>query len=95
MVDFLDPRALPSAPIEAYNARIDATAGPISIGLLANGFPDSVSFLTEIEHALNRELPNAIEFHHYNKGDASIVAPDEMIERIAEACQAVVAAYGH
>ena len=94
MVEFLDPRAEPSAPVEPYTARIDPKNGPISIGLLANGFPDSVAFLIQIEEALRRELPEA-EFHHYNKGDASIVVPDEMFERITRECQAVVAAYGH
>lgn len=94
MVEFLDPRAEPSAPVEPYTPRIDASEAPISIGLLANGFPDSVSFLGEIENALREELPDAV-FHHYNKGDASIVVPDEMLGEIAEACQAVVAAYGH
>ncbi len=94
MIEFLDPRAEPSAPIELYTPRIDPQTRPVSIGLLANGFPDSVAFLTQIEEALRRELPDA-EFHHYNKGDASIVVPDEMLDRISRECQAVVAAYGH
>ena len=94
MVEFLDPRAEPSAPVERYTPRIDAHQTPMSIGLLANGFPDSVAFLTQIEEALSRELPEAT-FHHYNKGDASIVVPDDMLERISTECMAVVAAYGH
>ena len=94
MIEFLDPRAEPSAPVELYTPRIDARETPMSIGLLANGFPDSVAFLIQIEEALRREHPEA-SFHHYNKGDASIVVPDEMLERISGECMAVVAAYGH
>ncbi len=94
MLEYLDPRAEPSAPVEAYTPRIDPRRAPISIGMLANGFPDSVAFLQQIEDALRAELPEAT-FHHYNKGDASIVVPDEMFERITRECQAVVAAYGH
>lgn len=94
MIEFLDPRAEPSAPVEPYTPRIDPHQAPFSIGLLANGFPDSVAFLIQIEEALRKELPEA-SFHHWNKGDASIVVPDEMLGEISRECQAVVAAYGH
>ena len=94
IIEFLDPRAEASAPVELYTPRIDPHQVPLSIGLLANGFPDSVAFLIQIEEALRRELPDA-QFHQYNKGDASIVVPDDMLARISSECQAVVAAYGH
>lgn len=94
MLEFVDPRAQPGAPIEAYTLRIDPGAGPLKIGLLANGFPDSVAFLQEIEQVLKRDRPG-LEFRHYNKGDPSIVLPDGLVQRIAEETQAVIAAYGH
>lgn len=94
MIEFLDPRAEPTAPIEPYSLAIDLSEGPIDVGLLANGFPDSVNFLERIAEALAEELPE-LQFHSYNKGDASIVVPDAMLDDIVKECQAVVAAYGH
>jgi hypothetical protein len=93
-VRFLDPRAEPGMPVEAYELGVDVAAGPIDVGLLANGFPDSVAFLDQVGAALAEVLPQA-RLHHYDKGDASIVVPDELLEEIAGTCQAVVAAYGH
>lgn len=93
-VTFLDPRAEPGAPVEPYTLGIDLDATPITIGLLANGFPDSVNFLREIEVELAKALPHAI-FKHYDKGNASAVANEAMLSDITGSCQAVVSAYGH
>ena len=94
MIEFVDPRAEPSVAMEAYTLSIDPNEGPISIGLLANGFPDSVAFLNRVEAALQQKLPQA-EFQHYDKGDPSSVVSDEMLDTIVGECDAVVAAYGH
>lgn len=94
MIEFLDPRAEPSAPVEPYRLGIEVGEGPIDIGLLANGFPDSVKFLDRVEEALRNRLPEA-RFHRYDKGDASSVVSDAMLETIVAECQAAVAAYGH
>ena len=94
MIEYLDPRAEPSAAVEPYDLAIDVTGAPITIGLLANGFPDSANFLEQIAQALARQVPRA-SFRSYNKGDASIVVPDDMLAAITSECQAVVAAYGH
>jgi hypothetical protein len=93
-VQFLDPRAEPGMPVDPYELVIDLRSGPVEIGLLANGFPDSVNFLEEVEAALAAALPEA-RFHRYNKGNASIAAPDALLGEITAQCQAVVAAYGH
>jgi len=93
-MEFLDPRAEPSLPVEAYALSIDLTRGPLTIGLLANGFPDSVAFLRRVEVALTAHLPHA-GFHHFDKGDASSVVSDAMLDSIVSECRAVVAAYGH
>ena len=69
-VTFVDPWAEPSLPIEPYELGIDVAAGPVAIGLLANGFPDSVEFLDQVQAVLAEALPQAT-FHHYDKGDAS------------------------
>jgi len=94
VIEFLDPRAEPGLPADAYDLSIDLVDGPLDVGLLANGFPDSVAFLRQVETALAARLPH-LTFHHYNKGDASSVVSDTMLDTIVAECRAVVAAYGH
>jgi hypothetical protein len=65
-----------------------------TIGLFANGFPDSAAFLTKIEGALATRLDNA-SFVHMDKGNASRLATEDEVATIAARCDAVVAAYGH
>ncbi len=93
MIEFLDPRAEPAAPVEAFTLAADLS-GPVDIGLLANGFPDSVAFLRHVEEALAALLPEA-RFRHYDKGDASSVVSDALLGTIVAESRAVVAAYGH
>lgn len=93
-VEFVDPRAEPGRPVEPYVLRLDAAAGPLEIGLLANGFPDSEVFLDHVEKALAATLP-AATFHRYNKHNASSVITDDMLDSVVAECGAVVAAYGH
>lgn len=94
MITFLDPRAEPGAAVEPYELSIDASAQPSVIGLVANGFPDSEAFLDQVEKALAVEVPTA-SFRRWNKNNASSVIGGTMLEEVVEACDAVVAAYGH
>jgi hypothetical protein len=97
-IRFLDPRAQPSAPISPYEAKLDwslAQNQPLSIGLLANGFPDSDTFLETVEIALRNVLAKDTVFSFTNKGNASAPASKEMVEAIAANTHAVVTAYGH
>jgi hypothetical protein len=97
-IRFLDPRAQPSAPISPYEAKLDWSLGhnePLSIGLLANGFPDSDTFLETVEIALRNVLAKDTVFSFTNKGNASAPASKEMVEAIAANTHAVVTAYGH
>jgi hypothetical protein len=41
------------------------------------------------------EKLTSLRAEHYNKGNASIAAPQDMLEEIREGCVAAVAAYGH
>ncbi len=66
----------------------------IRIGLLANGFPDSVEFLNELGTALQKLRPG-IKLHAYNKGNASIPANEQLLGEIGGDCVGVIAAYGH
>ena len=92
-VRFHDPRALPSAAAEPYRLALDPGAG-ITVGLLANGFPDSVRFLEHVGVALIAAAPG-IALERYDKRDASSLASEALLDRIGASCGAVVAAYGH
>ena len=92
-VQYHDPRAQPLTPAEPYRLRADLSK-PLTIGMLANGFPDSDTFLEAVEAALAERLPDAL-FRHYNKGNASIRVSEEMLAAIAAECGALIAAYGH
>lgn len=92
-IEFLDPRAEPLAAPEPYELARQLEPGT-TIALLANGFPDSVPFLRHVEAALG-EAYEGLTFTHFDKGDASVVVSDEMLDEIEADCQAVIAAYGH
>ena len=86
------PRAEPSAKTEPYDLAIAATA--TAIGLLANGFPDSERFLDQVEQNLLSLSPD-LRVHRFNKGNASVLAGDQLLDGISAECRAVVTAYGH
>ena len=94
MITFLDPRSEPGAPIEPYELSIDAEATPLTIGLVANGFPDSEEFLDQIEKAMAVSVPHA-SFRRWNKHNASSTISDSMLDEVVDSCQAVVTAWGH
>lgn len=94
MITFVDPRSEPGAPVEEYALGIDVTAEPAVVGLIANGFPDSVEFLDQIETALVAHIPD-VSVRRWNKGNASAIISDDMLSEVVVACDAVVAAYGH
>lgn len=93
-VQYVDPRGETATPVEPYELSVDLHGGPVTIGLLANGFPDSVAFLDQVGAALQAELGD-VSLVAYDKGDASTIASDDMLDAIQGECQAVVAAYGH
>lgn len=92
-IEFHDPRGNSRVAAEAYVCRHTLGAGT-TVGLLANGFPDSEVFLEAVDAALQRELPD-ITTRHYNKHGASVPADDAMVSRIASECDVLVTAYGH
>ena len=93
-VEFLDPRAEPGAPVEPYALSVDPGSRPVTIGLVANGFPDSEPFLDQVEKALAVALPDA-DFRRWNKRNASSMISDAMLSEVVADCDAVVGAYGH
>jgi hypothetical protein len=93
-IEFVDPRGQPSAAVEPYVLAVDLHDGPAAVGLLANGFFDSVAFLDQVAEALADAVPG-VTIHRYDKGDASSMAPDQLLDGISAECAAVVTAYGH
>ncbi len=95
MLQFHDPRAATGVRREPYGLGIDlARMNDVSMAFLANGFPDSEVFLEKVADALKPLLPG-LTIHTFNKGNASIPAPPELLEKIKNGCQAAVTAYGH
>jgi hypothetical protein len=95
MIEFHNPQGERAVPADPYTLGIDLAANPPSVvGLLANGFPDSENFLRHVGTELKR-LIDGIEVRVWNKGNASIAAPDSMLDEIQAQCDAVIAAYGH
>jgi len=95
MLEFHDPRAPIGVQREPYGLGIDLMRmNDPCMAFLANGFPDSERFLENVAEAMERLLPR-LTVRAYNKGNASIPAPPEMLDEIQANCHAAVAAYGH
>lgn len=92
-ISFIDPRGRAQQAAQAYTCKHALTGEPV-IGLLANGFPDSVAFLDAVETALAAVLPDA-SFRRYAKPGASAPATAELVTQMAAECDALVTAYGH
>ena len=92
-IEFHDPRANPSIAATPYNLQ-HTLQGNISVGLLANGFPDSEAFLDEVENSLIKALPDA-SIRRYNKHGASVPANDKLMDQIKNECDVFLSAYGH
>lgn len=92
-IEFHDPRANPAIPATPYtlHANLD---GEITVGLLANGFPDSEAFLDEVDAAISKALP-AARINRYNKHNASVPASEDLMQEISDQCDVLLAAYGH
>ena len=96
MIEFHDPRGETATPEEKYELshHIAADGSGTTVGLLANGFPDSDTFLDVIGRVLSERLPK-LNVKLWNKGDASITVPEAMLNEIEAECQIAIAAYGH
>ncbi len=93
MVTFVDPRGVPGAATLPYTLNDPLEPGAV-IALMANGFPDSATFLDHIADAIGTRLPD-VGFARFDKGNASRLADDAMLDDVAGTCTAVIAAYGH
>jgi hypothetical protein len=94
MIEFHDPRAPTDVTVTPYALSIDlGRESDVTVGFLANGFPDSDVFLQALADALVARIP--VRTRHWNKGNASIPASPQILDEIGASCGAVVAAYGH
>ena len=92
-IQFHEPRADARKPDQPYRCRLAQAAEP-TLGLLANGFPDSEAFLDAIAAAIMQARPG-VRIRRYNKHGASVPAQPDLIDTIVAECDAVVTAYGH
>lgn len=92
-VRYLDPRAEPGGEPEPYELRTDLAPGTV-VGLMANGFFDSVAFLDAVEQALHEARPD-LPVVRFDKGNASSPATPVLLDEVARQCGAVIAAWGH
>ena len=92
-VQYHDPRGELPTQATPYQLGL-AFDQPRTLGLLANGFPDSVQFLDALEAALRASVPT-LSFRRYDKGNPSIPASEALLDRMAAECDAVASAYGH
>ena len=97
MIRFHNPAAKTAIAPEPYELSCDIrpkNGAEVTVGLLANGFPDSEVFIRKVGEAIQKRLPN-ITTKLWNKGNAGVPASEEMLREIAESCQVAIAAYGH
>ncbi len=95
MIEYHDPQAEVNVKNYPYDLGVKIMgSNQITLGLMANGFPDSENFLALIAEVLQAREPG-IKVQMYNKGNASVPASDELLAEITDQCEAVVAAYGH
>jgi hypothetical protein len=92
-IRFVDPRGVPSRPADPYRLSLTLEQ-PRTIGLLANNFPDSVTFLDELETVMREAFPSVLT-RRYAKPNASDVATAELMATITNECDGLITAYGH
>lgn len=92
-IRYVDPRAEPSRAAEPYTLSLDIASKPVTLGLIANSFPDATRFMNHVETALRAAIPT-LDIVRYAKPDTSPARADMRLE-IERKCDAVVSAYGH
>lgn len=92
-VNYLDPAAEEAVAVERYGLSLDMTQRPLTLGLIANSFPDATNFTDHVERALAALLPGVM-FRRYQKPNVEPVSP-KMLADLARDCNGMVAAWGH
>jgi hypothetical protein len=92
-VTYVDPAAEDSKPAEPYELFLDMAQRPLTIGLVANAFPDATNFTNCLETALIAALPG-VTFKRFQKTSVDPV-PDAMLVEITAECDGMVSVWGH
>ena len=94
-VSFHDPRP-PVVEAEQSFERLQLRTIPRSptIGLLANGFPDSAQFLDAVAQQISA-LIDGVSFERVAKVSPPTPLTASQLTLLTTTCNAVVAAYGH
>ena len=94
MIEFHNPEAKVAVENIPYELTVPIRGQTVEIGFLANGFPDSESFLGHLGEAMHRLEPG-IRVSSFNKGNPTIPAGEGLLDELKSRCAGVVAAYGH
>ena len=92
-VTYVDPAAEESPPAEPYELFLDVTRRPLTIGLIANAFPDATNFTDCLETALTTALPG-VTLKRYQKPNVEPVGA-EVLAGIGTECDGVISVWGH
>jgi hypothetical protein len=92
-IQFVDPRGIPSRPVDSYLLALELKPDA-TVGLLANNFPGSVAFLDELETAIHTQYP-LLKTKRYAKPNASDTATATLMNTINDECHGLITAYGH
>ena len=93
VIRFFDPR--PAArPAPGSRTFVASRRERRTVGLLANGFPDSMAFLDAVAHTLAHAYP-ATRFVRVEKTSPPEPLTDEQLQVLTNDCDGVIAAYGH
>jgi hypothetical protein len=94
-VSFVDPRSPVGDDVRAFDdlPRRSIPTRP-TIGLLANGFPDSAAFLDALAEQIDAVI-DGVSFERVTKVSPPTPLTDDQLACLTTRCHAVIAAYGH
>ncbi|MEM7207910.1 MAG: hypothetical protein AAF434_08815 [Pseudomonadota bacterium] len=92
MIQYVDPVAQCLVPARAYTLRVDLSRAQ-RVGLVVNKIVDCDVFMSHLGEAMATHFP-ALELQTYLTGKITF-ADHDLIEQIAQECDAAVCAIGH
>ena len=92
-VTYLDPAAEESTPAEPYELFLDLTKRPLTLGILANAFPDATNFMDAVAREVAAALPG-VTLKRYQKANVDPLT-ESMLADVVRDCDGLLAAWGH